>query len=370
MFQDVKNIELIKNWLAKKGLSTSFKEKYFFRRLHIRMRKRKCDSYEEYYYLLNRDEREFDLLKKNLSINVTRFYRNYGTFDLFKDIFSQYVKEIVNRKKKKTIRIWSAGCAVGAEPYTIAMIVDRVLKHVSFKYDVKIMATDFNEDLLSFARRGIYDKILFDEIPENMITNYFEKYGDSQYRLISRIRSKVDFSYLDLMSESFPFRRLDMIFCRNVIIYFSRQEQERLFRKFNSALLTGGVLVLGRTETLNLGLNKIYQSLSLKHRFYQKLAYDSSLEEKSTSQETQYKCKKCGEKFYGLFDLRIHERGHKGRENIIQCKICSKILKNEIRLKVHMKFAHQIDIDISKDHTVNKTLKHRNRRKIASSQRI
>lgn len=348
-FPDVSNVDLIKQILIKRGFNASYKDNYFFRRLHIRMRKKGCNSYEQYYYLLNRsDNNEFDLLKKNLSINVTSFFRNPDTYVEFKDLFTQYMQNFVKRKANPIIRIWSAGCAIGAEPYTIAMIVDQVLGHRTKSFDVKIMATDFNEELLSIARRGIYDAQLFTDTSEEVLLKYFEPFGNSQYRLKYSVKRLVDFSYLDLMSNTFPFKQLDFIFCRNVLIYFSREQQEQLFSRFHDVIIDGGMLILGRTETIPPSHSNYFKSLSLKHRIYQKQVREDKSISRGFKQENRYSCSQCNETFHRLIDLKIHERGHLTKETGFRCKICSKILQNELRLNVHMKYAHQIDVEAGK----------------------
>ncbi|MHA2296251.1 MAG: CheR family methyltransferase [Candidatus Hodarchaeales archaeon] len=359
-FADVSNVDLIKKLLVKKGFNASYKDNYFFRRLHIRMRRKNCNSYETYYYLLNRDVSEFNALKKNLSINVTSFFRNPDTYDKFRELLVDYVKNVVNNKNRPTLRIWSAGCAVGAEPYTIAMVIDQVLKHKLQNYEIKIMATDFNEELLSIARRGIYDEQLFLDTAKETLQKYFDRFGNSQYRLKVKIRRMVDFSYLDLMASSFPFKQLDAVFCRNVMIYFSKEHQDHLFNNFHNILIPNGILVLGRTETISPSYSHLFKSLSLKHRVYQRNGGEKRLYREIKGKTRKHTCSYCSESFYRLIDQKIHERRHLTEKTRgLYCKICGKLLANELRLKVHMRYAHQINVEERKIARVNSKISSR-----------
>ncbi|MFW9996466.1 MAG: CheR family methyltransferase [Candidatus Odinarchaeota archaeon] len=340
-FKDTEKIPLIRDLLLKKGFKVSYKDNYFHRRLRIRMRKIGINKFGDYYSILLKDNNEIEFLKKNLSINVTTFYRNPDTYKLFQEVFAWYMEEIVDNKKRPDIRIWSAGCAVGAEPYSIAMIVDQLLGSRKSNYNIDIYATDFNEELLAFAREGIYDKEYLSDLPQGLKHKYFEQVDLDSYRITDTITSMVSFSHLDLATNTFPFKNLDIIFCRNVLIYFDKDLKKRLFERFYDLLAPNGIMVLGRTEAISLDYKDNFNSLSLKHRIYQKGSGSTRKQYTDEQPVPQYKCKICGEIFYRLNDLESHQTKHQRENKVFKCKICRKLLKNEIRLKVHMQIAHR-----------------------------
>ncbi|MHA2334497.1 MAG: CheR family methyltransferase, partial [Candidatus Hodarchaeales archaeon] len=343
MFQDTEKIDLIRKLLLKKGFKSSYKDNYFHRRIRIRMRKIGVIKYGDYYHVLINDDNELERLKKSLSINVTNFYRNPDTYEQFQYLFQWYVEEIVDSRRLPEIRIWSAGCAVGAEPYSIAMIVNQTLREKNNlnRYKIKIYATDFNEELLAIAREGIYENEVLGDMPKGVLSEYFTRIAPSQYKVIDEIRNMVDFSHLDLTSNIFPFGKLDIIFCRNVLIYFDNDLKDNLFRKFYEMINPGGLLVLGRTEAISLDFRDHYQSLSLKHRIYQKQVAGPQVQNTQKRPVIRYKCKTCGEVFHSSRDLDTHRKMHILKKRAFRCKICNKKLKSEIRLKVHMSIAHR-----------------------------
>ncbi|MFX1284145.1 MAG: CheR family methyltransferase [Promethearchaeota archaeon] len=340
MYPDQRNFDLIKQFLYKQGFSdiSSYKEKYLIRRLAIRMRQRNCNNFEDYYNTITQNKAEIKLLKKCLSINVTKFFRDPDTWDEFQHLLTLYIKNINEKAVPPSLRIWSAGCAVGPEPYSIACIVHHTLGNQLLKYNVRIRASDFNEELLQIARRGIYEGEILENIPKEFLVKYFESFGQGQ-RVKYNIRKMIDFSYLDLIKDKFHFPKFDVIFCRNVLIYFSKNIQKNIFRKFYDLLHPEGYLILGRTEILTPSFRESFEIYSLRHRIYQK-KLDSGPPplEKKITHKRDLKCLKCGIKFDRLVDLRLHER--KNACGKFRCNFCPKKFDSEIRLRAHLKFFH------------------------------
>ncbi|MFW9903725.1 MAG: CheR family methyltransferase [Candidatus Thorarchaeota archaeon] len=340
MIPDQQNLNLIKQYLYKKGFHdiSSYKDKYLSRRLAIRLRNKNCKTYEDYYDILIRNDNEINLLKKSLSINVTKFFRDPDTWIEFQHLMQNYVKEIKIGELTSTLRVWSAGCAIGSEPYSIACIIHHILGNHILKYNVKIYATDFNDELLHIARRGIYEGEIFENIPKDFLVKYFEPSAKGK-RVKFVIRRMVDFSNLNLLKDKYRFPKLDVIFCRNVIIYFSKDIQNEIFQKFYNLLVPNGFLILGRTEILPQTFKESFNVFSLKHRFYRK-KLDSVPPpiKKKVGKNQNLECNKCGQKFDRLVDLRLHER--KNSCSRYHCKLCPKKFDNEIRYRAHMKYFH------------------------------
>jgi chemotaxis protein methyltransferase CheR len=183
-----------------------------------------------------------------LTVNETSFFRNQPQLDLFRD---RILPELARRKQSdpvKKLRIWSAGCSTGEEPYTISMILLDSLMGLP-NWDIKIYASDLSLSVLNVANKGEYaeDKVL-NTVDDRHIARYFEKAGD-RYRVRNEVRKPVVFDFHNLKNDN-GLRALDVIFCRNVMIYFDQAEQLKLVNKFAASLNPGGYLVPGHAESL------------------------------------------------------------------------------------------------------------------------
>jgi chemotaxis protein methyltransferase CheR len=250
------------NYLAANGIEVaSYKDRYILRRLRVRMGRLKYSSYKEYLDYIRRNPDELKEIQESLSINVTRFFRNRDTYEEVRDqIFPLLSSD------RSNIKVWSAGCAVGAEPYSIAMILADA---ISPTVKANVLATDVKEELLRTARYGIYSEPYLAEMKPLEISKFFLETPSGDYKVKPHIRSMVSFRQQDLMKDDFP-RNIDVIFCRNVLIYVDRNAQNVILNKFFEALKPGGYLVLGRTETLFGDWRKSVNIISTKHRIYQK----------------------------------------------------------------------------------------------------
>jgi chemotaxis protein methyltransferase CheR len=217
-----------------RGLSCeSYKDKCLKRRIAVRMRARGVHTYDDYSRLLDQDAREYQELLDTLTINVTKFYRNAETWEALRP----HVQQLARRHD--ALRIWSAGCASGEEPYTIAVLL------AELGVDGQIEATDIDRLSLERTRQAAYVESAFSEMPGDLRRRYFPDGA-----AVARIRGVVRVLAHDLTREPPPHPPYDLIVCRNVVIYFERQAQERLFQVFVDALRPGGVLLLGKVETL------------------------------------------------------------------------------------------------------------------------
>jgi Methylase of chemotaxis methyl-accepting proteins len=226
----------------------AYKDKCIRRRIAVRMRACGVHTYDDYRALLERSPNEYDRLRDALTINVTRFYRNAETWNLLRrDVLPRMLDS-----HRAEVRVWSAGCASGEEPYTLAVLaadhLDRAGRGDGLAR-LTIDATDIDHASLDRARAACYRSEGLTELPDDLAGPYFETVG-TERRVIDRVRRRVRVHQLDLSREA-PLRiDYDLILCRNVVIYFDRYMQERLFQVFVDSLVPGGYLVLGKVETL------------------------------------------------------------------------------------------------------------------------
>ena len=223
----------------------AYKESCLRRRVAVRMRARGVDSYDDYATLLDKDAGEYDKLIDTLTINVTKFYRNRETWDAI----TQSVMPNLMQRQAGHLRCWSAGCASGEEPYTLAILIaEHKRKQGPAATLPRIDASDFDRRSLERASVGQYGDAAFEELPTELTQRYFT--GQSPKSIKPEIRSMVRFIRHDITREPAPNPPYDLVMCRNVLIYFDRETQERLVSGFIDALNPGGYLVLGRAESL------------------------------------------------------------------------------------------------------------------------
>ena len=221
------------------------------RRLSRRLEQHRLKSFEEYYHFLRYDrkrEEELTILVDNLTTNETYFFRESPQLHAFSDeILPELRQSLADRK---VLRIWSAGCSTGEEPYTIAMLLFESGDWWR-DWQVEILGSDINQRVLHTARKGVYKKSSHRATKPEMLTKYFiEEKGD--YRVIDKVKELVSFSYVNLLD---PFKtslisNMDIIFCRNVIIYFDKEAKKKVIESFYQKLRGGGYLLLGHSESL------------------------------------------------------------------------------------------------------------------------
>lgn len=225
----------------------AYKDKCIRRRIAVRMRACGVHTYDDYRALLAGSPAECDRLRDALTINVTRFYRNPETWNLVR---RAVLPALLDRPGE--LRAWSAGCASGEEAYTLAILwadhLDRSGRGAELSH-VGIDATDIDRSSLERARAAAYGSAGLAELPGDLVARYFES-GGAEWRVVDRVRRRVQVRQLDLSRDPPPRTGYDLILCRNVVIYFDRRTQERVFGTFADALAPGGFLVLGKVETL------------------------------------------------------------------------------------------------------------------------
>jgi chemotaxis protein methyltransferase CheR len=223
-----------------------YKEKCLRRRLAVRMRARGAHRYCEYARLLEEDPAEFERLLQAITINVSKFFRNPEVWDAVLEVVLPALEALPDRM----LRIWSAGCAGGEEPYTIAMLLAEAAEAGVCRRPsrYRILATDVDRGALAAAGRGVYPEFALGDTSDARRARWFPG-GAPPYRVPDRVRHAIVLRPLDLITDAPPPAQ-HLIFCRNVIIYFERRVQEQLFTRFADAIVPGGFLVLGKVETL------------------------------------------------------------------------------------------------------------------------
>lgn len=221
------------------------------KRLAKRLENYRLKNFEDYYHLLMYDKKRDEELSSVidiLTVNETYFFREASQLKAFSD---EIIPEIKERKKgRKRLRIWSAGCSTGEEPYTLAILI--LEKNLIPDWEIEILGSDINQRVLHVARRGIYKKSAFRNTEEYYFRKYFTDEGGGNYRVIDPVRGLVNFSFLNLLD---PFKvrfvgEMDVIFCRNVIIYFDHDAKKKVIDSFYDRLTEEGYLLLGHSESL------------------------------------------------------------------------------------------------------------------------
>ena len=262
--------QTINNVLAHLQLGTGvdfsqYKESTLRRQLQRRMAVRQVADLDDYVRLLKDDAEEAPALLHNLLVNVTAFFRDSEAFDVLAQLLKEYVAPLPPQAK---IRVWVPGCATGKEVYTLAMVISQVLDHPVVLADrLKIFGTDLDEEALAEARQGVYPLADAQAIPAELRHRFLDEEGD-QFTINDPLRDCVVFARHNV-SEDPPFPRLDLISCRNTLIYFTPPLQERVISLFRFGLLPGGLLFLGESESLGHG-HQGFAVANATHRIYRR----------------------------------------------------------------------------------------------------
>lgn len=241
------------------GINLSYyKEKQMKRRIDSLIRKHNYESYMVYVRELGTSILLLNEFINFITINVTEFFRNYEQWVVLeKEILPMLIL------KNKKMKIWSAACSTGDEPYTLAMILSKFLP----LSDIQILATDIDKKALDKAKNGTYISKSVEKIPKEFLSKYFSVEGN-HYKINDEIKNCVQFMHHDLLKDDYP-KDCDLIVCRNVLIYFTDEAKEYVYTRFNRSLKKDGVLFVGCTEQLLMPFK--YNLESLKTFFYTKV---------------------------------------------------------------------------------------------------
>lgn len=219
---------------------SAYKENQMKRRIDTLIRKHRIDGYEAFVNTIRSDKDLFEEFVNYLTINVSEFYRNPDQWELMDKTF---IPELISMFGKN-LKIWSAACSTGDEPYSLVMALSR---HIPLS-QIKIIATDLDKQVIAQAKVGLYVEKSLASVPKDLKEKYFKKVGSS-FQISDEIKSRVEFRQHNLLKDPYP-DKCNMIVCRNVLIYFTEESKEAVYDKFNDALVDNGILFIGSTEQI------------------------------------------------------------------------------------------------------------------------
>ena len=217
-----------------------YKEKQMKRRIDTLIAKNKIVGYDKYVHALKTDKAIFEEFVNYITINVSEFYRNPEQWKLLDE---QIIPELI-RKFGKNLKVWSAACSTGDEPYSLVMALSR---HIPLG-SIKIFATDLDKQVIAKAKVGLYSEKSIVGVPDDLRKKYFTQVGPS-YKIADEVKARVEFKEHNLLRDIYP-TDCHLIVCRNVLIYFTEEAKDDVFRRFQHSLANGGVLFIGSTEQI------------------------------------------------------------------------------------------------------------------------
>lgn len=220
---------------------SGYKEKQMRRRIESYMTRRGFESFLAYYNFLLTDQKALDQFLDRITINVSEFYRNSERWQVLEH---RVIPELLRQKKSSSLNMWSAACSTGEEPYSLAMLMRESFPSIRFS----LLATDIDAGVMQKAQTAVYPTVQAGQIPAQFRSRYvIERTGN--FEIAPEIRSSVSFRQHNLLADQYP-RALDLIVCRNVMIYFTDDIKARLYRQFAASLIPGGILFVGSTEQI------------------------------------------------------------------------------------------------------------------------
>lgn len=219
----------------------AYKERQMKRRIDTLINKHGFKTYDEFVASIKTNKALFDEFVNYLTINVSEFYRNP---EQWKYLEEKVIPDLI-KNFGHGIKIWSAACSTGDEPYSLAMLMSKFLP----LNQIKIIATDIDDQVISKAKIGLYKDTSLASLPDEFKNKYFTKVTDSTYQIKDEIKKCVQFNKGNLLTDKYP-TGLHLILCRNVLIYFTEEAKLDVYRKFNDSLVSSGVLFVGSTEQI------------------------------------------------------------------------------------------------------------------------
>jgi len=238
---------------------SSYKERQMKRRIESLMKRNEFTSFDEYYRGLERNKERYEEFINYLTINVSEFYRNPSQWEVLE-------KEVIPSllKKSTNLKIWSAACSTGEEPYSLVMLLSKFMP----LNKINIIATDIDKMAIERAKTGLYSKKSLTNLPPKFVQDFFTPRGED-YQIKDAVKSRVSFKSMNLLEDTYP-SGCDLIICRNVMIYFTEETKSAMYHKFHNALKPHGVLFVGGTEQII--LPNRYNLAPVKTFFYKKVS--------------------------------------------------------------------------------------------------
>jgi chemotaxis protein methyltransferase CheR len=218
-----------------------YKERQMKRRIDTLIGKNGISTYTDYIRLLKTDRDKYEEFINCLTINVSEFWRNPDQWKLLE----QSVLPDILKKTRGKLKVWSAACSTGDEPYSLVMLLTKFMP----LQKIEVLATDIDKQVIEQAKAGIYSDKSIKGLPKEFIDKYFEQVGEKSYAISSEIKNRVRFQQHNLLKDDYP-SQCDLIVCRNVMIYFTEEAKTEIYNKFNNALKPGAVLFVGSTEQM------------------------------------------------------------------------------------------------------------------------
>ncbi|MFW9830152.1 MAG: CheR family methyltransferase, partial [Candidatus Thorarchaeota archaeon] len=244
-----------------------YQRNFLEKRIYYRMKHLNLEYYQEYIDYIRSNPDEIDLFLDKFTINYTYFFRNINVFESFEKFLKIYIKQL-----KRPLKIWSAPCATGDEPYSIAILLDH-LKNLGNDFpDFEVVASDIDKTAIQIAKEGVYGDYAIHEVPITYLNKYFTKKNSEigpKFIINQNLKEKVCFLQEDIIKGQNNNQKYDVIFCRNFIIYINQYAREKLMRVLKSRLHNGGLLILGGSETFS-PHDSCFESISIRDRFYVK----------------------------------------------------------------------------------------------------
>ncbi|MDP5255576.1 MULTISPECIES: chemotaxis protein CheB [unclassified Vibrio] len=245
---------------------SQYKEATLSRQLQRRIAALRLSSLEEYFNYIDDNKEELHTLQKSFLISVTAFFRDPEAFDQLTGL----VEKMISRKEpRSTVRIWIPGCATGEEVYTFAIMICEQLGRRVSDFDIKIFGTDIDMAATEVARKGVYPEPLLEGLDKVLIDRYFIQDGRS-FKIIKHVRDMCVFARQDLVRDP-PFLKMDLISCRNLMIYLNNDLQDQIISNFHYSLLPGGYLFLGKSESIGSAATSMFGQIDKKNKIFQRL---------------------------------------------------------------------------------------------------
>lgn len=243
-----------------------YKQNTILRRIERRMSLNRIESIENYVAFLQNSVSERYILLRDCLIGVTRFFRDPQVFEFIEE---EVLANLVAQKRhSEPIRVWVAGCSTGEEAYTLAILLHEAIERADAVTNVKIFATDLSKDAIEVASRGVYNEVNIQEVPQYYRQKYFVQLGDT-YEVSREIRMMVVFAQQNILTDP-PFSKIDLISCRNLLIYLQLEAQQQVMGMFQFALNRGGILLLGSSESLGAKAQE-FETISSKYKVYRQI---------------------------------------------------------------------------------------------------
>ena len=219
----------------------SYKERQMKRRIDALIAKHKLDSYSSFVNAIKKDKQLLDEFLAYLTINVSEFYRNPEQWKILENEIFPYLFEQFG----KPLKIWSAACSTGDEPYSLVMLLSKFMP----LNKIHIIATDLDKQVLAKAKLGLYNVKSLKALPDEFVKKYFREVNDKTYQISDEVKACVEFKEHNLLKDQYP-TNCDLIVCRNVLIYFTEEAKNEIYEKFNHSLKKNGILFVGSTEQI------------------------------------------------------------------------------------------------------------------------